>query len=230
MTLRRSEIESRLEEKDTSKRLFIIPRPDLENPAELTSTASVDLRLGTWFLISRHTRIPLLETPELSQTRLRLDRAARELGLKDEQKLALERHLSPNLSEPHFTRTLHVRFGRDFILHPRSFALAVTLEWIRMPEDLAGYVTCRSSWGRRGLVIATAVGVHPGFTGCLTLELTNVGDLPIAIRPGLSICQLFLHKIESQERITDTSGFACKRKPALGTPKIDRVARALAQG
>jgi dCTP deaminase len=45
----------------------------------------------------------------------------------------------------------------------------VTLEWIRLPKNLAAYVTGKSSWGRRGLIPATATGVHPGFKGCLTL-------------------------------------------------------------
>ncbi len=106
-----------------------------------------------------------------------------------------------------------MRFGEDFILHPRSFVLGVTLEWLRMPSNFAGYVIGKSSWGRRGLIIATATGVHPGFTGCLTLELSNIGDLPIAIRPGMTIAQLFVHSaigIRGDKSI-DKTAFACKR-------------------
>src|SRR5262245_18868742 len=91
-------------------------------------------------------------------------------------------------------KTHYVRFGDKYILHPGSFVFGVTLEWLRLPGDLAAYVIGRSSWGRRGLIIATATGVHPGFKGCLTLALTNVGEIPIAIKPGMETCQLFLHR------------------------------------
>lgn len=94
------------------------------------------------------------------------------------------------------------------------------------------YLTGRSSWGRRGLTIATATGVHPGFTGCLTLELANLGDIPIAIRPGMTIGQLFLHNVEcdASDLSVDQSGFVCKRAPRLGHPKIDHIAKALGRG
>jgi dCTP deaminase len=126
----------------------------------------------------------------------------------------------------------HVRFGDDFVLHPRSFALASTIEWLRIPTDLAGYVTGRSSLGRRGLIIATAVGVHPGFTGCLTLELSNLGDVPIIIRPGMTVAQLFLHAVEgaTESESVDRSAFYCKRRPVLGELVQDDVALAIAKG
>ena len=90
-------------------------------------------------------------------------------------------------SQVQLTKTHYVPFGSEYYLHPRSFVLSVTLEWIRLPKNLAAYVIGKSSWGRRGLIIATATGVHPGFKGCLTLELSNVGELPIAIKPGMEI-------------------------------------------
>src|SRR5262245_36715464 len=66
------------------------------------------------------------------------------------------------------TKTQHIPFGDQYFLHPGNFVLGVTLEWIRVPNYLAAYVIGKSSWGRRGLIIATATGVHPGFKGCLT--------------------------------------------------------------
>ena len=104
-------------------------------------------------------------------------------------------------SEAELTKSYYVPFGEQFILHPGTFVLGVTLEWIRLPRDLAAYVIGRSSWGRYGLIIATATGVHPRFTGCLTLELSNVGEIPIKVKPGASICQLFVHQIESEEPV-----------------------------
>ena len=79
------------------------------------------------------------------------------------------------------------------------------------------------------MIIATAVGVHPGFTGCLTLELTNVGEIPIAIKPGMTICQLFLHTVDSRSPEIDKSPFACSRRPTLGKIKLDEVAKKLAR-
>lgn len=82
------------------------------------------------------------------------------------------------------TKTHFVPFGQEFVLHPMTFVLAASLEWIRLPANLAAYVVGKSSWGRCGLIIATATGVHPGFYGCLTLELSNVGEIPVAVKPG----------------------------------------------
>lgn len=128
--------------------------------------------------------------------------------------------------EAQIMRQRYVRFGDKFFLHPQSFALAVTLEWVRLPRNLAGYVIGKSSWGRRGLIIATATGVHPGFMGCITLELTNVGDVPIVISPGAGICQLFLHTADGSEDI-DQSRMAGNRKPILGKVSLDKLAIAL---
>ena len=125
-------------------------------------------------------------------------------------------------------RQRYVRFGDSFFLHPQSFALAVTLEWVRFPRNLAGYVIGKSSWGRRGLIIATATGVHPGFTGCITLELTNVGEVPIVISPGAAICQLFLHTVDGADDI-DQTRLAGHRKPVLGKVTLDSLAVALSQ-
>ena len=165
--------------------LVITPSPELAD-LKTSGSASIDLRLGTWFVSLRQARMPYLEVDDPS------------LGAQ-------------------FTKNHYVRFGDSYFLHPRSFVLGTTLEWIRLPRDLAAYVIGKSSWGRRGLIIATATGVHPGFKGCLTLEITNVGEIPIAIKPGMAICQLFFHEVRgpSPEGI-DRSQFAASRKPTLG--------------
>jgi dCTP deaminase len=128
--------------------------------------------------------------------------------------------------EPQILRSHYVRFGESFFLHPRNFILAATLEWLRLPGNLAGYVIGKSSWGRRGLVTATATGVHPGFAGCLTLELTNLGELPIELQPGLAICQIFLHTT-SDDSPVDRSPFVGLRRPILGKVTPDSFALAL---
>jgi dCTP deaminase len=98
-----------------------------------------------------------------------------------------------------------------------------------MPKDLAAYVIGKSSWGRRGLIIATATAVHPGFVGCLTLELSNVGEVPIEIKPGMRICQLCFHSMEQGTSTQlDRSQFACTRRPTLGVVQHDQLAALLA--
>jgi len=136
--------------------------------------------------------------------------------------------VDPSPNEPQILRYHYVRFGTKFFLHPRNFVLAATLEWLRLPANLAGYIIGRSSWGRRGLIIATASGVHPGFVGCLTLELTNLGELPIELRPGMRICQLFLHEAAGEQPV-DRSSFVGLRRPILGTVSLDSVALALSR-
>jgi dCTP deaminase len=194
--------------------------------------ASIDLRLGTWFLTARQTRVPVMEVTEPTSLEQRLSRAVEQLGLRSATRKKLSEIIIPKIRDTQLANEVHVRFGDDFILHPRSFVLGVTLEWIRFPSDLGGYVTGRSSWGRRGLVIATATGVHPGFTGCLTLELANLGNVPIAIRPGMTIGQIFVHDVHAAERTiaVDSSSFVCNRRPRLGHPQPDEIAKLLAKG
>jgi dCTP deaminase len=180
--------------------LVLTPMPDLRVLRE-SGNASLDLRLGTWFLTPKKTRHHLLDVSPK--------------GIE-------------KLSEDSFTNAHFVPFGGQFILHPHSFVLAATLEWIRMPRDLGGYVTGKSSWGRRGLVIETAPGVHPGFAGCLTLEIANVGEIPIAMTPGTQICQLFLHAIATAASRPGTSSYIGRRQPILGQIKLDEFAVKLA--
>jgi dCTP deaminase len=201
MILQADEIARRLrgEVGSANDPLVITPLPDLTE-LERSGAASVDLRLGTWFVASRARTTPLLDVgkPE-------------DLG-----------H-----TEAKFTKTTYIPFGGRYILHPGAFVLAVTLEWIRLPSTLAAYVTGKSSWGRRGLVIETAMGVHPRFSGCLTLELANVGEVPIAVRPGMLICQLFLHETSTPTKSVEQSSFVGYGRPILGRLEPDRIAMML---
>jgi len=126
--------------------------------------------------------------------------------------------------------TTFVPFGKSFFLHPRAFVLAITLEWICLPGDISAYVVGKSSWGRAGLIIATATGVHPGYKGCLTLELSNLGDMPIEMRPGMSICQLFLHRIEAiGDSKADSSVLGASRRPKFLPIPYDDIAKKLSE-
>ena len=150
---------------DDPKKLTIVPVP--EHDALLARGAtSVDLRLGRWFRSFKQTQY---------------------------ESVSLAGDAGPEVAASR-TKLHFVPFGEKFVLHPGRFVLGVTLEWLRLPGCLSGYVTGKSSLGRHGLVIETAAGLHPKFSGCLTLELANVGDTPLEITPGMQICQIFLHE------------------------------------
>ncbi|HKX74872.1 MAG TPA: dCTP deaminase [Acidimicrobiia bacterium] len=85
-----------------------------------------------------------------------------------------------------------------FILHPGEFVLGSTLERVALPDDLVGRLEGKSSLGRLGLLIHSTAGfVDPGFRGYLTLELSNVANLPITIYPGMKIGQISLFQMTS---------------------------------
>ena len=90
-----------------------------------------------------------------------------------------------------------IEHGGPFVLHPGEFTLASTLEYIRLPKDIAARLEGRSSFGRLGLQIhATAGFVDPGFEGTLTFELINSGKLPVKLRPGIRLGQICFYKVE----------------------------------
>lgn len=91
-----------------------------------------------------------------------------------------------------------VQFGQKFVLHPGTLALGATFEYIQLPGDLEGQVEGRSSWARVGLQIATATCVEPGFSGVVTLELSNVGNMPLELYPGVRVAQLILRTTASK--------------------------------
>ena len=82
-----------------------------------------------------------------------------------------------------------------FILHPSEFVLGQTLEWVELPDDLVGRIEGKSSLGRLGLLIHSTAGyVDPGWKGNLTLELSNVANLPIALYRGMNIGQISFYR------------------------------------
>lgn len=95
-------------------------------------------------------------------------------------------------------RSVSIEFGERFWLHPGQFVLGATLEFLRLPSHLGAYVVGRSSWGRLGLLVATAIMLQPGWGGNLTLELVNHGESPIALYAGSRIAQLAVHSLEDE--------------------------------
>ncbi len=81
--------------------------------------------------------------------------------------------------------------GESFVLHPGQFVLGSTIENVTLPNDIAARIDGRSRLGRLGLVIHSTAGhIDPGWSGRLTLEMSNVGKLPIILHKGLCVCQL----------------------------------------
>jgi dCTP deaminase len=162
MILNEAQILQRLVEADADRRIVITP---LIRPDEQFGPTSVDLRLGTDFQVTRRsnlTHLDLLKPPE---------------ALAHDLRRAMH--------------TVKVRPGEAFVLHPGEFALASTLEFVKIPLDLAARLEGRSTWGRLGLQIhATAGFVDPGFRGALTFELSNVSQVPLTLYPGVRIAQI----------------------------------------
>lgn len=100
--------------------------------------------------------------------------------------------------QPDLTELLTIQDDEPFVLHPGEFVLGQTLEWTELPNDLVARLEGRSSLGRLGLLIHSTAGyVDPGWKGHLTLELSNVANLPIALYYGMSIGQISYFKMSS---------------------------------
>ncbi|MDQ3954649.1 MAG: dCTP deaminase [Actinomycetota bacterium] len=97
------------------------------------------------------------------------------------------------------TELVDVKEDEPFILHPGEFVLGSTLEYVRLGHDLVARLEGKSSLGRLGLLIHSTAGyVDPGFEGHLTLELSNVANLPITIYPGMKIGQISFFQLTSE--------------------------------
>jgi len=164
----------------------------LLDEAQITE-ATVDLRLGTEFYVLRRTL-----------------------------RSGLDPHTETQVELDDLHERIVVPIGGDIWLHPGHFLLAATLEYLRVPRDLSAYVLGRSSWGRVGLIVATAIMIQPGFTGSLTLELVNDGDSPIRLYPGTRIAQLAVHALDGPTKLG--YGPDGKYKAPIG-PQPSRLAK-----
>lgn len=133
--------------------------------------ASLDLRLGDQFLIFRHSKRAFID-----------------------------------LADPHFadhmTEEVKISQKEPYVLQPGEFVLGKVLEWVELPDDLSARIDGRSSLGRLGLVIHSTAGhIDPGFRGNLTLEMSNIGMMPILLYPKLRVCQLVFEKLSSPAEV-----------------------------
>ena len=131
----------------------------------------IDLRLGNVYRVFNHSKTPYLD-PQNPKT----------------------------LSD--VTTEIRVKDGEAFTLHSGEFILAATREYVEMPDDLTGRLEGRSSIGRLGVVIhSTAANIECGFRGNITLELANMGRIPVMLYPGMRICSLSFEQLTSPAEV-----------------------------
>jgi dCTP deaminase len=107
-------------------------------------------------------------------------------------------HIDPSTEQPDLTRLIEPEGDEPFVLHPGEFVLGSTFEVVTLPDDIAGRLEGKSSLGRLGLLTHSTAGfIDPGFSGHVTLELSNVATLPIMLFPGMKIGQLCLFRLSS---------------------------------
>jgi len=139
--------------------------------AEQLGSCKLDLRLGNVYRVFNHSKTPFID-PKNPKT---------------------------------FTDiTTEIRVGNSdaFTLHPGEFILAATREYIEMPDDLTGELEGRSSIGRLGVVVhSTAANIDAGFRGHITLELANMGRIPVMLYPGMRICSISFAELSSPAEV-----------------------------
>ncbi|MGP7961483.1 dCTP deaminase [Sanguibacter sp. A247] len=107
-------------------------------------------------------------------------------------------HIDPSTEQPDLTRLVETPANEPFVLHPGEFVLGATYEQVTLPDDIAARLEGKSSLGRLGLLTHSTAGfIDPGFSGHVTLELSNVATLPIMLWPGMKIGQLCFFRLST---------------------------------
>lgn len=136
-------------------------------PPEQFGSCSVDFRLGNEFSVFEHSRHALIDL-------------RRRTPIQD------------------LMRTIEVEEGDPFILQPGEFALAITKESLELDDDVLGRLEGRSSLGRIGIIVHGTAGLFdPGWRGRATLELSNLGVMPVALYPGMRICSFTFEQLST---------------------------------
>lgn len=139
----------------------------LEDPEIQIQPSSVDLRIGNEFKGFKIVRKPVIDPMDKGD---------------------LESYME----------SFYLEEGEPFIIHPGEFALATTYETIKLPGDLVGRVEGRSSMGRLGITMHVTAGyIDPGFHGKITLEISNIGKMPVALYTGQRVCQIVFETMTS---------------------------------
>ncbi|NPA38520.1 MAG: dCTP deaminase [Candidatus Nanohaloarchaeota archaeon] len=172
-----------LSDKDIKERIKkgeIVIEP-LENLEKSLGPSSLDLRLGNKFRVFKHAHVDIIDPKNYH------DELIREYEIKNGRIKIKE----------HTYTTLYIS-DEPFIIHPGEFILASTYEKVKIPADITARLEGRSSLGRLGLLVHVTAGyIDPGFEGHITLELGNVGKLPLKLYPGMRVCQLVFEEMTS---------------------------------
>jgi len=148
---------------------------------------------------------------------VRLDRFFR---LFDNHKYAV---IDPAEDQPDLTRLVEPEGEEPFVLHPGEFVLGSTYESVTLPDDVAARLEGKSSLGRLGLLTHSTAGfIDPGFTGHVTLELSNVATLPIKLWPGMKIGQMCFFRLSSPAEAPYGSGASGSRYQGQRGPTASR--------
>jgi dCTP deaminase len=112
-------------------------------------------------------------------------------------------HIDPSQKIPeNLTELIEKSDGEPFIIHPGEFILGMTKECVSVPPDLTARLDGKSSWGRLGIVIHSTAGtVDPGFEGNLALEITNISQVPVCLRPGARIAKITFEQLTSESEL-----------------------------
>lgn len=106
--------------------------------------------------------------------------------------------IDPAMAQPELTRLVEIPADGEFVLHPGEFVLGSTYEVISLSDDVAARLEGKSSLGRLGLLTHSTAGfIDPGFSGHVTLELSNTATLPIKLYPGMKIGQFCFFQLSS---------------------------------
>ena len=121
-------------------------------------------------------------------------------------------YIDPQMEQRGLMDLVEATVGEPFVLHPGEFVLGATIEHVTLPDDIVARLEGKSSLGRLGLLIHSTAGyVDPGWTGTLTLELSNVANLPIVLTPGMAIGQIsFMRMTTSVDRPYGTEGLGSR--------------------
>ena len=175
-------------------------------PPEQFGSCSVDFRLGSEFTVFEHSRFPYIDVRDKN-------------AIQD------------------LMRTIHVKAGEPFVLQPREFALAITEETLELDDDVLGRLEGRSSLGRIGIIVHGTAGLFdPGWRGKATLELSNLGIMPVALYPGMRVCSFTFEQLSSPVSVPYYkkvgNKYAGQTQPLASrlTSEVTRVAEGKSEG
>jgi len=135
-------------------------------------------------------------------------------------------HIDPKADQPDLTAAVQATSDQPFMLHPGEFVLGSTLEVVGLADDIVARLEGKSSLGRIGLLIHSTAGfIDPGFRGQVTLELSNVASLPIAIYPGMKIGQVSFYQLSTPAEHPYGSPGAGSKYQGQSGPTPSRVHR-----